>query len=259
MEYFDSHCHLNDEAILSNIEEEYRLCLEAGVTHMLCVGYDVASSKVAVDLAERFPAVYAAVGVHPENLEPDMNKALQEIKELAKHPKVLAIGEIGLDYYWYKDPEIRNAQKPWFIAQIALAEELGLPISIHARDAVADTLEILKEHTPAHGGVLHCYSGSPESLKEFAKLGLYFGFDGPITFKNAVTPKECVRVCPLDRLLVETDSPYLAPTPFRGKQNSPKYIPFIVDEMAKIKEMEPAKLNEALWENFSRLFRVKHG
>lgn len=257
MNYFDSHCHLNDEMILVNIEEEILECRKAGITAILCIGYDLPSSSLAVSLAETIPEIYAAVGFHPENLEGASMADLEQIKALAKHPKVIAIGEIGLDYHWYKDPEVRAAQHPWFIAQIDLANELGLPVSIHARDASEDTYEILKNHPPKHGGVLHCYSGSPEMMERFAALGLYFGFDGPVTYKNAVNPKECVRRCPIDRLLVETDSPYLTPVPFRGHQNSPRYIPYIVEEMAKIRETDVETLNAQLWENFRNLFRVK--
>lgn len=259
MRYFDSHCHLNDETMLSRIEEEIDTCREAGLSAMVCIGYDIASSKKAIELASAYPEVYAAIGVHPENLEGLTLDCLKEIEELAQHPKVVAIGEIGLDYYWYKDPEIRAAQKPWFIAQIDLANKLGLPVSIHAREATEDTYAILSNHPVKAGAVLHCYSGSVESLKQFAKLGLYFGFDGPITYKNAITPKECVKTCPIDRLLVETDSPYLSPVPFRGKPNSPKNIPLIVEEMAKLREMSPDELGDQLWRNFEKLFRVKHG
>ena len=257
MRYFDSHCHLNDEAMLERIDEEISLCREAGITAMICIGYDVASSRQAVALAERYDEVYAAVGVHPENIEGLTLDCLSEIKSLATHPKVVAIGEIGLDYYWYRDPAVREAQKPWFVAQIKLANELGLPVSIHAREATQDTYEILKENSVNAGAVLHCYSGSKEMMDQFLKLGLYFGFDGPITYKNAVTPKECVKHCPIDRLLVETDSPYLSPVPFRGKPNSPKNIPIIVEEMAKLREIDAEKMNSELWNNFSRLFRVK--
>lgn len=257
MTYFDSHCHLNDEAMLARLNEEMEQCLQAGLKAMVCIGYDLSSSRKAVELAQLYPEVYAAVGVHPENLEGLTYDALEEIKALAKCPKVVAIGEIGLDYHWYKDPKDREAQKPWFIRQIDLANELALPVSIHARDATQDTYDILKEHPVHAGAVLHCYSGSVEMMREFLKLGLYFGFDGPITFKNAVTPKECVKACPVERLLVETDSPYLAPTPHRGEPNSPKYIPLIVEEMAKIKEMDAETLNTRLWENFAKVFRVK--
>jgi len=257
MRYFDSHCHLNDEAFSDSLEERIHACREAGIAAMICIGYDIASSQLAVSLAERYPEVYAAVGFHPENLEGAKLEDLEQIKALASHPKVIAIGEVGLDYHWYKDPEVRKAQHPWFIAQIELANELGLPLSIHARDASEDTYEILKNHPPKHGAVLHCYSGSPEMMERFNGLGVYFGFDGPITYKNAVAPKECVKRCPIDKLLVETDSPYLTPVPFRGKQNGPQYIPYIVQEMANIRETDVETLNAQLWRNFEKLFRVK--
>lgn len=257
MEYFDSHCHLNDEQMLVNIEEQIALLREANVTAVLCIGYDLASSKRAVELANTYPEVYAAVGIHPDNAAECSLESIEELRKLAQDPKVIAIGEIGLDYYWHKDPEERAAQKPVFIAQIKLADELGLPISVHARDAIEDTYRILKENNPKFGGTLHCYSGSVEMMREFLKLGLYFGFDGPITYKNAVTPKQCVRECPADRLLVETDSPYLSPTPFRGKPNNPKNIPYIVAEMAHIRECDETTMNEQLWKNFKKMFRVK--
>lgn len=257
MEYFDSHCHLNDESMLPELDATLSRCREAGVTVMVCIGYDLASSRLAVELSHRYEGVFAAIGFHPENLQGASLDDLRVIKELARDGKVVAIGEIGLDYHWFKDPGERKAQHPWFIAQIELANELGLPISVHARDASEDTYEILSKHPATYGAVLHCYSGSVEMMDRFAKLGVYFGFDGPITYKNAVTPKECVKHCPLDRLLVETDSPYLSPVPFRGKPNSPANIPHIVQEMANLREMDVETLNDQLWKNFSELFRVK--
>ena len=259
MKYFDSHCHLNDESMLSGIEETLSFCRQAGIAAMVCIGYDLASSRRAVELSFRYPEVYAAIGFHPENLQGASLDDLDAIRELAKAEKVVAIGEIGLDYHWFKDPEERKAQHPWFIAQIELANELGLPISVHARDASEDTYTILSSHPAKYGAVLHCYSGSVEMMDRFIELGVYFGFDGPITYKNAVTPKECVKHCPIDRLLVETDSPYLSPVPFRGKPNSPAYIPYIVEEMAKLREIDPETLNAQLWNNFANVFRVKHG
>lgn len=258
MRYFDSHCHINDETILAHIDEVISDALEAGVEAMICIGYDIASSKKAIELSHRYESVYAAVGLHPENLDGLTFDAVKDIRELAKDEKVVAIGEIGLDYHWYKDLADRERQKPFFVAQLELANELNLPVSIHAREATQDVYEILKAHPLRRSGVLHCYSGSVESLKEFAKLGFYFGFDGPITYKNAVTPKECVKACPENRLLAETDSPYLTPTPFRGKENGPKHIPYIVAEMAKIRETDEKRLAEVLWNNFQELFRVKH-
>ena len=257
MAYFDSHCHLNDEAFLSRLDEEIASCRQAGLTKMLCIGYDIASSEKAIEIASKYDEVYAAIGVHPENRDGLTLADLEKIRALASHPKVIAIGEIGLDYHWYKTPEEREPQKPWFVAQIELANELNLPVSIHARDASKDVYDILKAHPIKAGGVLHCYSGSAEMLKEFAKLGLYFGFDGPITYKNAIEPKECVRICPEDRILVETDSPYLSPVPYRGTQNSPSRIPVIVQAMAELRGVSLERMGEILWNNFERLFRVK--
>ena len=258
MTMFDSHCHLNDEQLLLRVEEEVSSAKKEGVKAMIVIGWDLPSSKKAVELAHRYEGIYAAVGFHPENLDDVSDDALKEIEELAHDTKVVAIGEIGLDYHWFKEESHRGKQKEWFIKQIDLANKVGLPISIHGREASGDILEILKAHRPVNGGVLHCYSGSAETMRELEKLGMYFGFDGPITYKNAVTPKECVRECPIDRLLVETDSPYLPPVPHRGETNSPKYIPLIVRAMAELKGVDETLLRQNLWNNFERLFRVKH-
>ncbi|MGM9813416.1 MAG: TatD family hydrolase [Candidatus Enteromonas sp.] len=257
--YYDSHLHLNDEAFAETLEQTILEAKKEGVSLFLCAGYDLASSKRAVEIASRYPEVYALVGFHPENLEGVSEDALKEMEELSKSPKVLGIGEIGLDYHWYKDPKDHENQKKWFVKQIDLANRLNLPICIHAREAYGDLLPLLKEHPVHRSGVLHCYSGSVEMMKEFAKLGFYFGFDGPITYKNAVTPKECVKACPIDRILVETDSPYLPPVPHRGKQNKPAFIPIIVRQMASLREIDENSMKEALEQNFMRLFHVKHG
>ncbi len=255
--YLDSHCHLNDEALFSDFRSVVMRARDARVKNLLVIGWDLESSKKAVELAESDEHVYAAIGFHPENLEGISEEALSEIEELATHEKVVAIGEIGLDYHWYKEQKDRDNQKVWFIRQIELANKLGLPCSIHAREATGDTYQLLKEHPIHASAVLHCYSGSSEMLREFAKLGYYFGFDGPVTFKNAKEPKECALVCPLDRLLVETDSPYMSPTPFRGTTNEPKNIPIIVEQIATIREMNVEDLKGAIEENFERLFHVK--
>ena len=252
---FDSHCHLNDKSI--KVKKAISNAKERGIDTFLVVGWNVRSSKKAVRIAKRYDGVYAAVGVHPENYAEEHKNALKTIEKLAKNDKVVAIGEIGLDYHWKCDEETKENQKIWFINQIELANKLKLPVSIHARDASEDVYEILKEHPIENGFVLHCYSGSPEMMKEFAKLGAYFGFDGPITYKNSKTPKRCVIECPLDRLLVETDSPYLPPVPYRGKKNEPAYIKEIFNEMVKLRETTPEELSEALNNNFERLFGVK--
>lgn len=256
IQYFDSHCHLGDDAYLEDLEQVISTASNEGLTRMLTLGWDLKSSKKAVELAHRFELVYAAVGFHPENLEEVSDEALEEIKVLAQDPKVIAIGEIGLDYYWYKDPKDHEKQKVWLIKQIDLANELGLPVSIHAREASFDILQLLTEHPVKNNAVLHCYSGSVESLKSLAKLGYYFGFDGPITYKNAIVPKECVKACPIDRLLVETDSPYLSPVPLRGTRNEPKNIPIIVKTMAELRDLSIEEMTDVLNDNFRHLFHV---
>ena len=257
MKYLDSHCHINDDALYPIRDELISRAREAGVGHLLVIGWDVESSKKAVEIAHEYEDIYAAVGIHPENLDGINEDSLKQIEELAHDDKVVAIGEIGLDYHWFHEKEHHELQKVWFIKQIELANKLNLPISIHAREASGDLLEILKNHPVNRSGVLHCYSGSPESLKEFAKLGFYFGFDGPITYKNAVEPKESVKACPMDRILTETDAPYLTPVPFRGKQNEPAYIPHILAQMASLKEVEENQMAEQVKKNFEKLFSVE--
>lgn len=253
----DSHCHINDEKLLQKSDEIIAEAREAGVGLFIVPGWDFKSSIDALSLTRKYPDVYAAIGYHPENIEEAPEEALDDIKELAKDSKVIAIGEIGLDYHWYKNKEDQERQKRWFIKQIEIANELNLPVSIHAREAAKDTLDVLRKHPLKAGGVLHCYSGSPEMLLEFAKLGLYFGFDGPITYKNSLTPKANVAVCPTDRMLSETDSPYLPPVPYRGKENHPAYVKEVVKEMAAIKETSVEKIAEAILQNTKRLFHVE--
>lgn len=256
--YLDSHCHLNDERLVANVDEIISSSFKAGVTTLLVVGYDMDSSLKAIEIASKHNGVYAAIGFHPENLESISDDELGKIKELAiNNKKVIAIGEIGLDYHWYKEEKDRENQKIWFIKQLRLADELNLPVSIHARDAIQDTYDILKRYTPKAKGVLHCYSGSTEMLKELEKLGFYFGFDGPITYKNSIVPKECVKAVSIDRILSETDSPYLPPVPFRGKTNSPEYIPYIARQMSELREISLDFLCKKIQDNFFKLFHVK--
>ena len=257
MAYLDSHCHLNDEAFVDDLEKVIEDAKSNGVTAMMVIGYDIVSSQRALEIASAHEGVYAAIGIHPENFEGLDFSCLEEIRDMAKNPKVIAIGEIGLDYHWYKEESHRAEQKKWLIKQIELANELGLPASIHARECLGDMYALLKEHPLEKRGVLHCYSGSKEMLLEFAKLGYYFGFDGPITYKNAVEPKECVKLCPLDRILTETDCPYLTPVPYRGKRNMPQYIPFIAKQIAELKGIDEAEIQKAVWNNFESLFHVK--
>ena len=254
---FDTHCHLNDEKLLPRVEEVINDAKEAGVNLFLVIGWDKESSICAVKLAERFDCVYAAIGFHPENIFDVTDEDFDETMKYINHPKVVAVGEIGLDYYWTKDPIQRELQKEWFIKQIDFANEHKKPISIHNREAFQDSLEILKEHRPLYGGVMHCYSGSVELLKEVLDLGLYIGLDGPVTFLNAKTPKEVCEAVPLDRLLTETDSPYLSPHPLRGTVNEPKNLGWIVNEMARLKGLSKKHVMEVTYNNGLTLFGIK--
>jgi TatD DNase family protein len=253
---FDTHSHLNDKQLLEKIDTVLEDAHKAGVDKFLVVGWDKESSFLAVKLAETYPGVYAAIGFHPENIFDVSEEDFNETMALVSHPKVVAIGEIGLDYHWSKEPERREKQKEYFIRQIEFANKHNKPISIHNRNAFEDCLNILKEHKPLHGGVMHCYSGSVELLKDVLDLGLYIGFDGPLTFTNAKTPKEVCEVCPLNKIVVETDCPYLAPHPLRGTVNEPKNIRWIVDEVARCKDMSKKHVIDVLYKNSCELFRI---
>lgn len=254
----DSHCHLNDETLLNNIDEILKSAKEEGVKYFLVVGYDTKSSQIAVDLANKYKEIYAAVGIHPTDSLKMKENDLEIIKELAiNNKKVVAIGEIGLDYYWTKEEIDRNKQKQYFIEQIDLANALNLPIVVHSRDAKEDTLKVLKEHKVNNLGVMHCYSNGPGMIDEYLKIGFYISFGGPITFKNAIEPKESVIKCPLDRLLVETDSPYLTPHPYRGKTNEPKYVHLVLSKVAELKNISEEEVNKISDENFAKLFHVE--
>ena len=253
----DSHCHLNDEKLYDRRAAVIETATKAGVSLFLCVGWDLESSEKAIAIANEFPNVYAAIGFQPENLKTISDYALAKLAVMAKDKKVIAIGEIGLDYHWFKNPKDRQNQKIWFAKQIDLANSLKLPISIHAREATRETMAILKEKPPLCGAVLHCYSGSPESLEEFAKMGLYFGFDGPITYVNSSEPRRSVEICPADRLLSETDSPYLSPDPYRGQDNEPAHLKEIVEAMAKIRGKTTQAIEAQIALNFKTLFHVE--
>ena len=253
---FDTHCHLNDEALYSRVDEVIESAKIVGVRKFLVVGWDKESSLLAIDLANKYKEVYAAIGFHPCNIEGVSEKDYEEVMSHLDDPKVVCLGEIGLDYHWVKDLDQREEQKKWFIKQINTANLHQKPISIHNRDAFEDCLKILKEHTPKYSGVMHCYSGSVELLKDVMNLGLYIGLDGPVTFTNAKTPKEVCEDVPLDRLLTETDSPYLSPHPLRGTVNEPKNIALIVDEITRLKGLSKKHIIDATYNNACRLFNI---
>ena len=254
----DTHVHLNDDAFKEDVEGVIRQGLAAGVELFFVPGWDLPSSYKAQELSHRYKEVYFMAGFQPENLGGVQMSDLNRIAELSDDPKCIAIGECGLDYHWKKDDDTKTVQKAFFLAQIELANRVGKPMSIHTRDALEDTLELLSAVPVQAGAVLHCYSGSAEMLERFAKLGLYFGFDGPVTFKNAVKPKEALAACPLDRLLLETDAPYMAPTPMRGKRNEPAFVRYVAEEAARIKNLPLREVEEKTTSNAFNLFHVKH-
>ena len=232
MRLFDTHAHYDDEAFDADRDEVLStfdgLVIDPGCT--------LASSQAAIDLAARHPNVYAAVGIHPENCGDFLPEHINVLRRLARQPKVVAIGEIGLDYYWEQNPP-REFQQEVFRDQLALAQELGLPVIVHDRDAHADCLAIVKEF-PQVRGVFHCYSGSAETAQELLKLGWYLGFDGPLTYKNAKKTVEVARIVPLERVLLETDSPYMAPVPVRGTRNDSRNVFHIAAKFAELRGME---------------------
>lgn len=253
---FDTHCHLNSPELYERLDEVLDAASKVGVDKYLVIGWNKESSFLAVELAHRYDNIYAAIGFHPTDIDGVSEEDYISTMSLVKDPKVVAIGEIGLDYHWVKDPKQREKQKEWFIKQIEFANEHKKPISIHNREAFEDCLKILKEHKPEYSGVMHCYSGSVESLKEVIDFGLYIGLDGPLTFTNAKTPKEVCEAVPLDRLLVETDSPYLAPHPLRGTINEPKNIALVIDEITRIKGLSKKHILDVIYDNSCRLFHV---
>lgn len=255
---FDSHCHLNDVNLYSKIDEIIRKSIEVGVTAFLVVGYDYSSSILAVEIAKKYPCCYASIGIHPSEIDSILNKNIDEFFKLALEEKVVAIGEIGLDYHYQNDEIEKNRQKEWFIKQINYANKYNLPVIIHSRDAAMDTLDILKKYKINKYGVLHCFSMSVDMMKAFLNIGFYIGLDGPITFKNAKTPIEICKEVPINRLLIETDSPYLTPTPYRGKENAPYYLPLIAEEVSKIKGLSYKEVSEITYRNTERLFLNKN-
>ena len=253
---FDSHCHLNDPVLYQNIDEIIENAKKTGVKKFLVIGYDKDSSVLAVKIANKYPECYASIGIHPTEIDHTSEDDYEKTMKLVSNPKVVAIGEIGLDYHWVKEPEKREIQKKWFIRQIEFANDHHLPISIHNRESNEDCLKILKEHTPKFGGVMHCHSGSVEMLDDILNLGMYISLGGPVTFTNAKTPKAVAEEVPLEKLLVETDCPYLTPHPHRGEKNEPKYICLVVEEIARLKDISKKHVEQVTYENACRLFNV---
>ena len=252
---FDTHAHYDSGGFNADREEILSALPEGGVGLVLDPGCDVESSRAAVELAEKFPHVWAAVGIHPGDCAGAGEEELAAIRELAQHEKVVAIGEIGLDYYWPDNPP-KEFQESSFRRQIELALELDLPVIIHDREAHGDSLAVVLDY-PGLRGVFHCFSGSPEMAQELLKRGWYLGFDGPITYKNARRSPEVVAITPLDRVVIETDAPYLTPVPFRGKRNDSRYLSYVVEKLAEWKGVTAEEMERATYENGLRLYGLE--
>ena len=251
---FESHAHYDSEQFDEDRHELLMSMPENGVGTIINSGANWDSVTEVVEMAEKYPFMYAAVGMHPDEVGDLDDGRFEFMKKQCQKDKVVAVGEIGLDYYW--DNEAHDVQKKWFIKQLDLARELDLPVIIHSREAAADTMEIMKEHGKGLRGVIHCFSSSKELALEYVKMGFYIGVGGVVTFKNAKKLKEVVEAVPLEHILLETDCPYLAPTPFRGKRNSSIYISYIADEVANIKGVTYEEVVAQTEQNGKDLFRI---
>ena len=254
IELVDTHTHLNDDKFADDVPDAVARARAAGVTRCINMGDTLESSRKAVELAHAYEGLFAGVGIHPEEARELTADDDAQLAKWAEDEKTVCIGEIGLDYYWVKDEPTRELQRRIFIHQLGLARDLHLPVCIHDRDAHADTLAILKKEGQGIPTVLHCYSGSVEMAREFLKIGCYLGTDGPLTFKNASKLLNVIRDMPLDRLLVETDAPYMAPVPMRGKRNEPAFVRFIAEKVAELRSMTLADVARATTTNAEAIY-----
>ena len=247
---FDTHAHYDDEKFVDDLDEVLSSLESKGVCGVINNAINMKSVKESVRLAEKYDNVWAAIGVHPHDVSDMMDADIDTLREISKHKKVVAIGEIGLDYYYDFSP--RYVQIKWFERQLELANELDLPVFVHDREAHADTLELLKKHRPK--GVVHCFSGSVEMARDILSLGMYIGLGGAVTFKNAKTPVEVARYVPLDRILLETDAPYMTPVPFRGKRCTSDLIAYTAEKIAVEKNITAQEVCDATKNNTLTLF-----
>ena len=251
----DTHVHLNAEQYEDDIEQVIQRALDAGIERMVVVGFDRPTITKAMELAEQYAFIYAVVGWHPVDAIDCTEEDLQWIEELAAHPKVVGIGETGLDYHWDKSP--KDVQQELFRKQIRLAQKVKLPVIIHNRDATADVVKILKEEeAEITGGIMHCYSGSVETAKQCIELNFMISLGGPVTFKNAKMPKQVAVEIPLEYLLVETDAPFLAPHPYRGKRNEPAWVKLVAEEIAELKGIPYEEVARETTKNAMKLFSI---
>ena len=263
MEFFDSHAHLDDTRFDEDREKLIEEIKKADITKFVSAGYSIEGSKKGVELSKKYEYIYTTCGISPNDIpqtEEELWKDIEKIRDLVqeniKDKKVVAIGEIGLDYYWEKDLQRREWQKQAFVKQIEIANEFDLPIVIHTREAVMDTLEILKENTVNKKGIFHCCPLNRELVKEALKLGFYISFAGPITFKNSKNANEIIQMVPNDKMLIETDSPYLAPEPVRGTRNDPRNVKYIAQKIADVKEITLKEVATVTYENAKKIFAI---
>ncbi|MCR5001213.1 MAG: TatD family hydrolase [Lachnospiraceae bacterium] len=253
---FETHAHYDDDAYDSDRDSIIRLLKEEGIAPVINIGASLTSTASSVDLAHKYDHVYAAVGVHPSDCADLDDKDIEWLKSLCSDPRVVAIGEIGLDYH-YDEPD-REIQKKWFIRQLQLARETDLPIVVHSRDAAADTLDILKkEEFRGMRGVIHCFSYSPEIANEYVSMGYHIGIGGVVTFKNGRKLQEIAGTIPLKNIVIETDCPYLAPEPYRGRRNSSAYLTYVIEKIAALRNTGYEEIEKATYENAAALFGVR--
>lgn len=250
----DTHVHLNNEALYEDVENYIKKAQNENVTRFIVIGYNPEMNEKAIALAEKYDFVYASVGMHPTYVKDHKSSDIELFVKQLDHKKVVAVGECGLDYHWDKDN--KTDQKRIFERQIELSKALDLPLSIHMRDATEDTYEVLKRYAPLKG-IMHCYSGSKEFASKFLELGLHISLGGPVTFKNAKVPKDVAKLVPLDKLLIETDAPFLAPHPYRGKQNDSSYLPLIAQAIAALKEVSFETIATHTTKNAKTLFNLE--
>ena len=253
---FDTHAHYDDDAFDEDRDILLQSMVPGGVGRIVNVGANMVTSGNTMELIKQYEYIYGAVGVHPTDTGDITEADMEQLIRWAKHPKVVAIGEIGLDYY-YDEPE-KDIQKHWFLRQLEVGRQVKLPVIIHSREAAKDTVDLMKEADAASiGGVVHCYSYTKELAREFLNIDFYIGIGGVVTFKNARKIKEAIEYIPLEKLVLETDSPYLAPVPFRGKRNSSLNIPYVIEAIAELKGISKEEVEAITWENGKRLYRME--
>lgn len=260
MKFFDSHAHLDDEKFNEDREELIEEIKKSGIDKFISAGYSLEGSKKGIELANKYDFIYTTSGISPNDIpqtEEELWKTLKEIEKIAQeNKKVVAIGEIGLDYYWEKEEKMRKLQKIAFIEQIKIANKIELPIVIHTREAVMDTIQILKENNVKNKGIFHCCPLNRELVKEALKLGFYISFAGPITFKNSKNANEIIEMVPNDKMLIETDSPYLAPEPVRGTRNNPINVKYIAQKIADVKKLSLEEVAKMTYENAQKILNL---